>query len=159
MGHIEDIVVNKDQQGKKLGLRIIEALDYIAEKVGCYKVSPPALRVTSRPIPSPLSQPPSLLYAPIKNSTPHPSPHPQILYSHHPTRPSNRQANTRLPDNPRLLRNERRLLRQMRLQASRIGNGALLRQMTQGSQLTKREAVNERHEKVRRCGSGQVKPQ
>ena len=40
MGHIEDIVVNKDQQGKKLGLRIIEALGYIAEKVGCYKVSP-----------------------------------------------------------------------------------------------------------------------
>ena len=40
VGHIEDIVVNKDQQGKKLGLRIIEALDYIAEKVGCYKVSP-----------------------------------------------------------------------------------------------------------------------
>lgn len=27
----------KDQQGKKLGLRIIQALDYIAEKVGCYK--------------------------------------------------------------------------------------------------------------------------
>lgn len=39
VGHIEDIVVNKDQQGKKLGLRIIEALDYIAGKVGCYKVS------------------------------------------------------------------------------------------------------------------------
>ncbi|MCJ1278657.1 Glucosamine-phosphate N-acetyltransferase-like protein [Puttea exsequens] len=37
VGHIEDIVVNKDQQGKKLGLRIIEALGYIAEKVGCYK--------------------------------------------------------------------------------------------------------------------------
>ena len=39
VGHIEDIVVNKDQQGKKLGLRIIEALDYIAEKIGCYKVN------------------------------------------------------------------------------------------------------------------------
>ena len=38
VGHIEDIVVNKDQQGKKLGLRIIEALDYIAERIGCYKV-------------------------------------------------------------------------------------------------------------------------
>ncbi|MCJ1453081.1 Glucosamine-phosphate N-acetyltransferase-like protein [Mycoblastus sanguinarius] len=37
VGHIEDIVVNKDQQGKKLGLRIIEALDHIAEEVGCYK--------------------------------------------------------------------------------------------------------------------------
>lgn len=43
VGHIEDIVVNKDQQGKKLGLRIIEALDYIAEKVGCYKVSLPTI--------------------------------------------------------------------------------------------------------------------
>ena len=38
VGHIEDIAVAKDQQGKKLGLRIIEALDYVAEKVGCYKV-------------------------------------------------------------------------------------------------------------------------
>lgn len=28
----------KDQQGQKLGLRIIQALDYLAEKVGCYKV-------------------------------------------------------------------------------------------------------------------------
>lgn len=37
VGHIEDIAVAKDQQGKKLGLRIIQALDYIAEKVGCYK--------------------------------------------------------------------------------------------------------------------------
>ena len=38
VGHIEDIAVAKDQQGKKLGLRIIEALDYVAAKVGCYKV-------------------------------------------------------------------------------------------------------------------------
>ena len=37
VGHIEDIAVSKDQQGKKLGLRIIQALDYIAAKVGCYK--------------------------------------------------------------------------------------------------------------------------
>lgn len=37
VGHIEDIAVAKDQQGKKLGLRIIRALDFIAEKVGCYK--------------------------------------------------------------------------------------------------------------------------
>jgi len=36
-GHIEDIAVAKDQQGKKLGLKIIQALDFIAEKVGCYK--------------------------------------------------------------------------------------------------------------------------
>ncbi|TVY46748.1 Glucosamine 6-phosphate N-acetyltransferase, partial [Lachnellula occidentalis] len=31
-GHIEDIAVAKDQQGKKLGLKIIQALDFIAEK-------------------------------------------------------------------------------------------------------------------------------
>ncbi|KAI1259037.1 glucosamine 6-phosphate N-acetyltransferase [Xylariaceae sp. FL1019] len=37
VGHIEDIAVAKDQQGKKLGLRLIQALDFIAEKVGCYK--------------------------------------------------------------------------------------------------------------------------
>ncbi len=36
--HVEDIAVAKDQQGKKLGLRIIQALDAVAEKVGCYKV-------------------------------------------------------------------------------------------------------------------------
>ncbi|KAI4138224.1 MAG: hypothetical protein L6R39_006904 [Caloplaca ligustica] len=37
VGHIEDIAVAKDQQGKKLGLRIIEALEFVAQKVGCYK--------------------------------------------------------------------------------------------------------------------------
>jgi glucosamine-phosphate N-acetyltransferase len=37
VGHIEDIAVAKDQQGKKLGLRIIQALDFVAEKIGCYK--------------------------------------------------------------------------------------------------------------------------
>ncbi|KAL3473468.1 acyl-CoA N-acyltransferase [Aspergillus californicus] len=37
VGHIEDIAVEKGQQGKKLGLRIIQALDFVAEKVGCYK--------------------------------------------------------------------------------------------------------------------------
>ncbi|KAL9008402.1 MAG: hypothetical protein Q9173_006473, partial [Seirophora scorigena] len=37
VGHIEDIAVAKDQQGKKLGLRIIQALGFIADKVGCYK--------------------------------------------------------------------------------------------------------------------------
>lgn len=41
VGHIEDIAVAKDQQGKKLGLRIIQALDFVAERVGCYKVSCP----------------------------------------------------------------------------------------------------------------------
>lgn len=37
VGHIEDIAVAKDQQGKKLGLRLIHALDFISNKVGCYK--------------------------------------------------------------------------------------------------------------------------
>ena len=37
VGHIEDIAVTRDQQGKKLGLRIIHAMDYIADGVGCYK--------------------------------------------------------------------------------------------------------------------------
>ncbi|KAJ5670663.1 Acyl-CoA N-acyltransferase [Penicillium sp. IBT 18751x] len=37
VGHIEDIAVEKNQQGKKLGLRIIQALDYVAAQVGCYK--------------------------------------------------------------------------------------------------------------------------
>lgn len=37
VGHIEDIAVAKNQQGKKLGLRMIEALDYVAGQVGCYK--------------------------------------------------------------------------------------------------------------------------
>jgi len=37
VGHIEDIAVDKNQQGKKLGLRIIQALTYISESSGCYK--------------------------------------------------------------------------------------------------------------------------
>lgn len=37
VGHIEDVAVAADQQGKKLGLRVIQALDWIAEKIGCYK--------------------------------------------------------------------------------------------------------------------------
>lgn len=36
-GHIEDIAVSKDMQGKQFGLKVIQALDYIAEQVGCYK--------------------------------------------------------------------------------------------------------------------------
>ena len=32
------LLSTRNQQGKKLGLRIIEALDYIAERIGCYKV-------------------------------------------------------------------------------------------------------------------------
>lgn len=37
IGHIEDIAIAKDQQGKKLGLKMIQALDYVAEQIGCYK--------------------------------------------------------------------------------------------------------------------------
>jgi len=37
VGHIEDIAVDKKQQGKKLGLRIINALTYISENSGNYK--------------------------------------------------------------------------------------------------------------------------
>jgi glucosamine-phosphate N-acetyltransferase len=37
VGHIEDIAVAADQQGKKLGLRIIQALTAISERNGCYK--------------------------------------------------------------------------------------------------------------------------
>ncbi|KAL9545352.1 hypothetical protein PS6_008267 [Mucor atramentarius] len=38
VGHIEDIAVDSSHQGKKLGLRVIEALKYIGEMTGCYKV-------------------------------------------------------------------------------------------------------------------------
>ncbi|ORX53987.1 acyl-CoA N-acyltransferase [Hesseltinella vesiculosa] len=38
VGHIEDIAVDKNQQGKKLGLRIIQALKFIGAQRGCYKV-------------------------------------------------------------------------------------------------------------------------
>ncbi|CEG78656.1 Putative Glucosamine-phosphate N-acetyltransferase [Rhizopus microsporus] len=37
VGHIEDIAVDASHQGKKLGIRIIEALKHIAEQTGCYK--------------------------------------------------------------------------------------------------------------------------
>jgi glucosamine-phosphate N-acetyltransferase len=37
VGHIEDIAVDKSQQGKKLGLRVIQALTGISEKRGAYK--------------------------------------------------------------------------------------------------------------------------
>jgi glucosamine-phosphate N-acetyltransferase len=37
VGHIEDIAVDKSQQGKKLGLRIIQALTGISEALGAYK--------------------------------------------------------------------------------------------------------------------------
>jgi len=37
VGHIEDIAVSREMQGKKLGLRIIQALTHISEGAGCYK--------------------------------------------------------------------------------------------------------------------------
>ncbi|KAG6883274.1 hypothetical protein C0992_009232 [Termitomyces sp. T32_za158] len=37
VGHIEDIAVDERQQGKKLGLRIIQALTSISENSGAYK--------------------------------------------------------------------------------------------------------------------------
>jgi glucosamine-phosphate N-acetyltransferase len=36
-GYIEGIAVDKAQQRKKLGLRIIQALTHISESIGCYK--------------------------------------------------------------------------------------------------------------------------
>lgn len=37
VGHIEDIAVAREMQGKKLGLRLIQVLTQISEDVGCYK--------------------------------------------------------------------------------------------------------------------------
>jgi hypothetical protein len=37
-GHIEDIAIKAEQQGKKFGVKLLQALDYVAEQVGCYKV-------------------------------------------------------------------------------------------------------------------------
>ncbi|KAK9764888.1 Glucosamine-phosphate N-acetyltransferase-like protein [Basidiobolus ranarum] len=36
--HIEDIVIDDSQRGKKLGVRMIEQLKYLSEKLNCYKV-------------------------------------------------------------------------------------------------------------------------
>ncbi|WVQ93334.1 hypothetical protein IAU59_000402 [Kwoniella sp. CBS 9459] len=38
VGHIEDIAVSKSMQGRKLGLRIINALEEIGRARGCYKI-------------------------------------------------------------------------------------------------------------------------
>jgi glucosamine-phosphate N-acetyltransferase len=38
VGHIEDLAVARDQKGKKMGLRILEALVHIANSHGAYKV-------------------------------------------------------------------------------------------------------------------------
>ncbi|ORZ01459.1 acyl-CoA N-acyltransferase [Syncephalastrum racemosum] len=37
-GHIEDVVVDGSQRGKKLGIRLIEQLQYMAEQLQCYKI-------------------------------------------------------------------------------------------------------------------------
>ncbi|GAA6063921.1 hypothetical protein JCM10212_003539 [Sporobolomyces blumeae] len=37
VGHIEDVVVDPKQQGKKLGLRLLQALTKLSEGQGCYK--------------------------------------------------------------------------------------------------------------------------
>lgn len=37
-GHIEDIAISKQHQGKRLGSSLLNALSHIAKEVGCYKV-------------------------------------------------------------------------------------------------------------------------
>lgn len=37
IGHIEDVSINKDHQGRSLGLKVIQTLDSVAVNVGCYK--------------------------------------------------------------------------------------------------------------------------
>lgn len=37
VAHIEEIAVRKEHQGKKLGLKMLNALSSVAENVGCYK--------------------------------------------------------------------------------------------------------------------------
>ncbi|KAI8069389.1 acyl-CoA N-acyltransferase [Gongronella butleri] len=38
VGHIEDIAVANDQQGNRLGQRVIQALQYIGQQKNCYKI-------------------------------------------------------------------------------------------------------------------------
>ncbi len=38
VGHIEDIVVDESQRGKRFGLKIIEQLKHLALHTGCYKI-------------------------------------------------------------------------------------------------------------------------
>lgn len=110
MGHIEDIVVNKDQQGKKLGLRIIEALDFIAEKVGCYKVGTSNSRCFDMQLE---------LYCLVWDTA----------------------LTSIYTDDSRLLRDERRLLCEVWLQARGTGDGTLLREkMTTGTEPGKGKA-------------------
>ncbi len=37
MAHIEEIAIRKEEQGKKLGLKMLNALSSVAKNVGCYK--------------------------------------------------------------------------------------------------------------------------
>jgi glucosamine-phosphate N-acetyltransferase len=37
VAHIEEIAIRKEHQGKKLGLKMIQALVSVAKNVGCYK--------------------------------------------------------------------------------------------------------------------------
>ena len=37
-GHIEDVVVDGEYRGQRLGIRVVEALVKAAEELGCYKV-------------------------------------------------------------------------------------------------------------------------
>jgi glucosamine-phosphate N-acetyltransferase len=37
-GRIEEIAVARDQKGKRMGLRILEALVHISTEAGCHKV-------------------------------------------------------------------------------------------------------------------------
>lgn len=49
VGHVEDLAVARDQKGKKMGLRVLEALVHVAQTVGCYKVClAPSQSVTKR---------------------------------------------------------------------------------------------------------------
>ncbi|KAI9319802.1 glucosamine 6-phosphate N-acetyltransferase-like protein [Dichotomocladium elegans] len=36
--HIEDVVVDDTQRGKRLGIRLIDQLKYMSEELGCYKI-------------------------------------------------------------------------------------------------------------------------
>ena len=37
VGHVEEVVVSKDHRAKSLGLKVIQALDSIAVRLGCRK--------------------------------------------------------------------------------------------------------------------------
>jgi glucosamine-phosphate N-acetyltransferase len=39
VAHVQDIAVARNQKGKKMGLRVLEALVYAASEYGAYKVS------------------------------------------------------------------------------------------------------------------------